>query len=144
MQSEDVAARCGDFVLKRADGMWAYQLAVVVDDAAQGVTDVVRGEDLSTSSARQILLQRALGAPTPRYLHLPLVCDAAGRKLSKQAGAQPFAPGAQALLRVLPKLGVQCNAASVADVLASAVAQWRAHRARRLPWSGPGSSGVVA
>ncbi len=86
-QSQDVARDVGDFVLRRADGLWAYQLAVVVDDAAQGVTDVVRGEDLTDNTARQILLQRALGLPTPRYLHTPLVRDARGEKLSKHNGA---------------------------------------------------------
>lgn len=124
-QCEDVTRSCGDFVLKRADGLWAYQLAVVVDDAAQGVSDVVRGEDLAASTARQILLQGALGVPTPRYLHLPLLRDVGGRKLSKQDGAAPFEPGAQALRRVLPALGVRCPGGGVADVLASAVAQWR-------------------
>mgnify|MGYP000494057618 CR=1 FL=1 len=77
----------GDFVLKRADGLWAYQLAVVVDDAAQQVTHVVRGADLADNTARQILLQRALGVPTPSYLHVPLVLGADGHKLSKQNGA---------------------------------------------------------
>ena len=86
-QRQDVAREVGDFVLKRADGLWAYQLAVVVDDAAQGVTQVVRGEDLADNTARQILLQRALGLPTPTYLHTPLVLAADGRKLSKQNGA---------------------------------------------------------
>jgi len=77
----------GDFVLKRADGFWAYQLAVVIDDAEQGVTDVVRGADLLGSTARQIYLQRLLNLPTPRYLHVPVVTNAAGEKLSKQTGA---------------------------------------------------------
>jgi len=77
----------GDFVLKRADGFWAYQLAVVVDDAEQGVTDVVRGADLIDSTARQIYLQRLLALPTPRYLHVPVIRNEQGEKLSKQTGA---------------------------------------------------------
>ncbi|MET0382816.1 MAG: tRNA glutamyl-Q(34) synthetase GluQRS [Burkholderiaceae bacterium] len=90
-QRQDVARAVGDFVLKRADGLWAYQLAVVVDDAAQQVTDVVRGEDLADNTARQIHLQRVLGLPTPRYLHTPLVFADDGQKLSKQTGARPLA-----------------------------------------------------
>jgi glutamyl-Q tRNA(Asp) synthetase len=86
-QLQSVAQVVGDFVLKRADGLWAYQLAVVVDDAAQGVTHVVRGEDLADNTARQILLQRALNLSTPSYLHTPLVLAADGHKLSKQNGA---------------------------------------------------------
>ena len=86
-QSQHVASAVGDFVLRRADGLWAYQLAVVVDDAAQHITHVVRGEDLADNTPRQILLQQALGVPTPSYLHTPLVCGVNGEKLSKQNGA---------------------------------------------------------
>ncbi|MEX1368179.1 MAG: tRNA glutamyl-Q(34) synthetase GluQRS [Nannocystaceae bacterium] len=84
---EDVAAQVGDFILRRSDGAWAYQLAVVVDDAAMGVTHVLRGADLWTSTARQVALQRALGLPTPRYAHVPLVLGPDGEKLGKRHGA---------------------------------------------------------
>ena len=86
-QQQNVGQDVGDFVLRRADGPWAYQLAVVVDDAAQCITHVVRGQDLADNTARQIVLQRALGLPTPHYLHTPLVLGANGEKLSKQNGA---------------------------------------------------------
>lgn len=121
-QRQDVAREVGDFVLQRADGLWAYQMAVVVDDADQGVTDVVRGEDLADNTARQILLQRALGLPTPRYLHTPLVLAADGQKLSKQNGAaaldtsQPVAALAQAARH----LGLPDPPGSVLAVRASA------------------------
>ena len=87
-QQQDIEKTVGDFPLRRADGCFTYQLAVVVDDAVQGITHVVRGEDLADNTARQILLQRALNLPTPIYLHTPLVLAANGEKLSKQNGAQ--------------------------------------------------------
>ncbi len=87
---ENVAAQTGDFVVKRADGPYAYQLAVVVDDAEQNVTQVVRGADLLRSTARQIALQRALDLPTPAYAHLPLIVGPDGSKLGKRDGALPL------------------------------------------------------
>jgi glutamyl-Q tRNA(Asp) synthetase len=87
-QKQNLATEVGDFVLKRADGIFAYQLAVVVDDALQGVTHIVRGQDLADNTARQITLQRVLGYATPHYLHTPLVLAQDGDKLSKQNGAQ--------------------------------------------------------
>ncbi|AOX61322.1 tRNA glutamyl-Q(34) synthetase GluQRS [Stenotrophomonas sp. LM091] len=104
---QDVHAEVGDFVLRRADGYWAYQLAVVVDDGAQHVTDVVRGADLLDSTPRQILLQQALGLPTPRYLHLPLLLGPDGRKLSKSEAALPIDPAdpLPALRRAWAQLG---------------------------------------
>ncbi|MEO8923475.1 MAG: tRNA glutamyl-Q(34) synthetase GluQRS [Caldimonas sp.] len=130
-QFQDVATRVGDFVLKRADGVWAYQLAVVVDDAAQGVTDVVRGEDLAGNTARQILLQRALGLPRPRYLHTPLVLSTSGDKLSKQTGAEPLELGEPllALRAAAIVLEIEPAGATMAGWLTDAVTRWR----RRWP-----------
>jgi len=126
-QHQNVAREVGDFILQRADGVWAYQLAVVVDDGAQQVTDVVRGEDLADNTARQILLQRLLGLPTPRYLHTPLVLGADGHKLSKQNGAAALdtrAPLA-ALQAAAAVLGLPAlDAASVPDWLAAATRAW--------------------
>jgi glutamyl-Q tRNA(Asp) synthetase len=127
--TQDVQREVGDFVLQRADGLWAYQLAVVVDDAWLQVTHVVRGADLADNTARQILLQRALGLPTPSYLHVPLVLGADGHKLSKQNGATPLdlrqplaALRAAARLLQLPPI----EAEDLADWLAAAVRAWAA------------------
>ena len=121
IQEQVLAAEVGDFVLYRADGQFAYQLAVVVDDAGQSITDVVRGADLLDSTARQIHLQRLLGDAEPRYMHVPVAVNAGGEKLSKQTGAQPVDPtgGHEVLAEALRFLG---QAAS--DDLAQAVRNW--------------------
>jgi glutamyl-Q tRNA(Asp) synthetase len=118
-QQQDVANEVGDFVLKRADGLWAYQLAVVVDDADQRVTHVVRGEDLHDNTARQILLQKALGLLTPIYLHTPLVMGENGEKLSKQNGAQALdlQDPLTALNRAAAVLGLEACGGSVGEAL---------------------------
>ena len=126
-QRQNVSREVGDFVLRRADGLWAYQLAVVVDDAAQGVTDIVRGEDLTDNTPRQILLRRHLGLPQPRHLHTPLVLAADGQKLSKQNGAAPVDTGrpAEALAAAARALGLELAEGLSADaVRAEALRQW--------------------
>jgi glutamyl-Q tRNA(Asp) synthetase len=127
-QQQDVTQTVGDFVLQRADGPWAYQLAVVVDDAAQGITHVVRGEDLADNTARQIHLQRLLGLPTPRYLHTPLVRDAQGEKLSKSNGAPALDVGdpLAALRAAAAALGLPPPADAVpSDALQRMLHAWR-------------------
>lgn len=125
-QQQDVSTQVGDFVLKRADGLFAYQLAVVVDDAAQGVTHVVRGEDLADNTPRQQLLQAALQLATPRYLHTPLLLGADGDKLSKQNGAQaldtrePLA----ALNAAAMVLGLPAQTGTRSDALSAWVRAW--------------------
>lgn len=132
-QAQVVAEEVGDFVLKRADGLFAYQLAVVVDDAEQEITHIVRGADLTDNTARQILLQQALGYPTPQYLHTPLVLATDGQKLSKQNGARALDTGTPeatmsalnqaAQVLGLPGSGTRDNR----DIaLAAWIKQWRA------------------
>jgi glutamyl-Q tRNA(Asp) synthetase len=126
-QQQNVSAEVGDFVVRRADGPFAYQLAVVVDDAAQHVSHVVRGEDLCDNTARQILLQRALGLPQPRYLHAPLVLGASGEKLSKQNGAKALDTSAplQALNSAATVLGLPPQTGTLAAALGEWVRAWR-------------------
>ena len=126
-QTQDVSTEVGDFVVLRADGPFAYQLAVVVDDATQHVSHVVRGEDLCDNTARQILLQRALDLPSPQYLHTPLVLAASGQKLSKQSGAPAIDTSVplRALNAAAVVLGLPPQAGSTGDALVTWVGAWR-------------------
>ena len=129
-QQQDVAQTVGDFVLQRADGIFSYQLAVVLDDALQGITHVVRGADLADNTARQIALQKALGLPQVQYLHTPLVLGDNGEKLSKQNGAQALdtsQPGA-AMLHAAQVLGLQVDGhqtLNTAQLLEALTRSWR-------------------
>lgn len=124
----------GDFILRRADGLFAYQLAVVVDDAAQDITHVVRGADILDSTPRQIYLQKLLGYPTPAYLHLPVAVNIQGEKLSKQTLAPPLDPAdpVPQLIRVLKFLGQEppsdLAGASLVDFWSWAQANWVVHK----------------
>jgi glutamyl-Q tRNA(Asp) synthetase len=139
---DNVAAAAGDFVVKRADGPFAYQLAVVVDDAAQGVTQVVRGADLLSSPARQIALQQTLSLPTPSYAHLPLVLGPDGTKLGKRHGALPLATldearATESLGTALRILGQQAAAGRPREILEEAVRRFDPGRIPREPRRAP-------
>lgn len=129
--SQNIATDIGDFVLKRADGFFAYQLAVVVDDAAQGITHIVRGADLLNSTPRQMYLQQLLGFTTPHYAHLPVAVNMQGEKLSKQTLATPITPQAAPALvfAALQFLGQQppsaLKTANMAEIWLWAIAHWQ-------------------
>ncbi|HET8875147.1 MAG TPA: tRNA glutamyl-Q(34) synthetase GluQRS [Casimicrobiaceae bacterium] len=132
LQQQRLDEDVGDFVVRRSDGLCAYQLAVVVDDAAQRITDVVRGADLLASTPRQIFLQRALGVATPRYLHVPVAVDARGAKLSKQTAATPLPaaplPALHAAWRFLGQCAPSDPACPVSEFWTWAIAHWDAGR----------------
>jgi glutamyl-Q tRNA(Asp) synthetase len=132
--TQNLAAEIGDFVVLRADGLFAYQLAVAVDDAAQGITDVVRGADLLYSTPRQIYLQQLLGLTTPAYMHLPVAVNAQGQKLSKQTLAQPVEKNnaASTLFNALGFLRqnppAEMRLGTIEEMMAWAVANWQLQR----------------
>jgi glutamyl-Q tRNA(Asp) synthetase len=141
LQRQSLRQEAGDFVIRRVEGGYAYQLACVVDDAHQGITEVVRGTDLLASTARQIFLQQCLGLPTPAYRHLPLVLDAQGHKLSKSTQAHPVDPAQPlpALRRALAFLGVPSDASArdPAELLHAALQQFDPARLPGCPARSP-------
>jgi glutamyl-Q tRNA(Asp) synthetase len=135
---QDLASEVGDFVIRRRDGLYAYQLAVVLDDDAQGVTHVLRGSDLYDSTPRQIYLQRLLGLPTPAYCHIPVLVNEAGQKLSKQTGATALdnAEASQNLRSALAFLAQQLPPDShtgVQDIIDWALQHWDMDRLPKGP-----------
>jgi len=137
--SQNLATSLGDFIIRRRDGIFAYQLAVVLDDIAQGITDVVRGADLLDSTPRQQWIYQLLGQPLPRYLHIPLLMRADGEKLSKRLGSTPLDP-AQAptqLFRALQALAqnppARLRSASVDELLNWAIAHWQPQHLSATP-----------
>jgi len=140
--SDSPAATGGDFIIKRADGLFAYQLAVVVDDHFQGVTQVVRGADLLDSTSRQICLQKALGFPTPEYMHLPVVIAADGKKMSKRTRTDPvnLREPAAALGQALQFLGQSPpSGLSLRDLWKWALANWNSNQIPRVKMNLSGS-----
>jgi glutamyl-Q tRNA(Asp) synthetase len=137
VQSQDLASDVGDFVVRRSDGLYAYQLAVVVDDAAQRITDVVRGADLLASTARQMFLHLALGTDPPRYLHVPVAVDSRGAKLSKQTRAPALVGNPlPALLAAWDFLGQAAPARSpgtIREFWQFAIAHWEPRQIPRVP-----------
>jgi glutamyl-Q tRNA(Asp) synthetase len=125
IQSQDLNREVGDFVLRRRDGVFTYQLAVVVDDAEQGITHIVRGADLLNNTARQIFLQSIMGYPTPSYLHLPVVLDEYGEKLSKQTLASAInTENTQQALQELRKAAKHLGLRDLPDGKATSIAEW--------------------